>query len=76
MRGLQIFLNHTQQTRLKNAQKTLESLSSKANYDASVAVGDTVPFSYEDGVLKYIISDYPYIIKVWIVVYLPGDYMH
>ncbi|XP_008464390.2 exosome complex component RRP4 homolog isoform X2 [Cucumis melo] len=52
MRGLQIFLNHTQQTRLKNAQKTLESLSSKANYDASVAVGDTVPFSYEDGVLK------------------------
>ncbi|XP_038879414.1 exosome complex component RRP4 homolog [Benincasa hispida] len=52
MRGLQISLNHTQNIRLQKARETLESLSSKANSDASVIVADTIPLNYEDGVLK------------------------
>ncbi|XP_038882865.1 exosome complex component RRP4 homolog isoform X2 [Benincasa hispida] len=52
MRGLQISLNHTQKIRLQRAQERLESLSSKANSDASVIVADTIPLNYEDGVLK------------------------
>lgn len=67
MRGLQISLNHTQKIRLQRAREKLESLSSKANSDASVIVADTIPLNYEDGVLKYIIPYYFYIIAAWIL---------
>ncbi|CAK9330326.1 unnamed protein product [Citrullus colocynthis] len=52
MRALQISLNHTQKIRLQKAREMLESLSSKANSDASVIVADTMPLNYEYGVLK------------------------
>ncbi|KAG7036378.1 Exosome complex component RRP4-like protein [Cucurbita argyrosperma subsp. argyrosperma] len=52
MRGLQVSLNQTQKIRLQRALETLESISSKANSDASVVVADTIPLNYEDGVLK------------------------
>lgn len=56
MRGLQISLNQTQKIRLQSALESLESISLKANSDASVIVADTIPVNYEDGILKYIIS--------------------
>ncbi|KAA8543196.1 hypothetical protein F0562_021309 [Nyssa sinensis] len=52
MRGLQLSLNQTQKLRLERALEKLESLSSKANTNASVTVADTIPVNYEDGVLK------------------------
>lgn len=75
MRGLQVSLNQTQKIRLQRALELLESISSKANSDASVIVADTIPLNYDDGVLKYINTHYLYIIVAWIV-YFPGDYMH
>ena len=73
MRGLQVSLNQTQKIRLQRALETLESISSKANSDASVVVADTIPLNYEDGVLKYIIPHYLYTIDIWFV-YLHGGY--
>ncbi|CBI32318.3 unnamed protein product, partial [Vitis vinifera] len=52
MRGFQLSLNQTQKLRLQRALEQLESLSSKSNSNASVAVADTIPVNYEDGVLK------------------------
>ncbi|XP_022155678.1 exosome complex component RRP4 homolog isoform X2 [Momordica charantia] len=52
MRGLQISLNQTQKIRLQSALESLESISLKANSDASVIVADTIPVNYEDGILK------------------------
>ncbi|XP_022963880.1 exosome complex component RRP4 homolog isoform X2 [Cucurbita moschata] len=52
MRELQISLNQTQKIRLQRALELLESISSKANSDASVIVADTIPLNYDDGVLK------------------------
>ncbi|KAF3436346.1 hypothetical protein FNV43_RR23438 [Rhamnella rubrinervis] len=52
MRGLQIPLNQTQKVRLQRALEKLESLSSKANSNASVTVADSIPVNYEDGILK------------------------
>lgn len=54
MRGFQLSLNQTQKLRLQRALEQLESLSSKSNSNASVAVADTIPVNYEDGVLKYV----------------------
>lgn len=54
MRGVQIPLDNTQKLRLERALERLESLSSKANSDASVTVADTIPVNLEDGVLKYV----------------------
>lgn len=53
MRELQLSLNQTQKLRLERALEKLESLSSKANSNASVTIADTIPVNYEDGVLKY-----------------------
>ncbi|XAR58513.1 hypothetical protein NMG60_11013940 [Bertholletia excelsa] len=52
MRGLQLSLNQTQKIRLERALEKLESLSSKANNNASVTVADIIPVNYEDGILK------------------------
>ncbi|KAM7506695.1 hypothetical protein LguiA_017148 [Lonicera macranthoides] len=52
MRSIQLSLNQTQKLRLQKALEQLESLSSKANSNASVTVADTIPVNYEDGVLK------------------------
>ncbi|KAK9281525.1 hypothetical protein L1049_004428 [Liquidambar formosana] len=52
MRGIQLSLNQTQKLRLQRALEQLESLSSKANSNASVTIADTIPVNYEDGVLK------------------------
>ncbi|KAK8556663.1 hypothetical protein V6N12_003060 [Hibiscus sabdariffa] len=52
MRGLQLPLNQTQRIRLQRAFEKLQSLSSKANSDASVTVADTIPVNYEDAFLK------------------------
>ncbi|XP_059625805.1 exosome complex component RRP4 homolog [Cornus florida] len=52
MRGIQLSLNQTQKIRLERALEVLQSLSSKANNNASVTVADTIPVNYEDGVLK------------------------
>lgn len=62
MRGLQFSLNQTQKIRLQRALETLESVSLKANSNASVIVADTIPLNYEDGVLKYIFHHYLHII--------------
>lgn len=52
MRDLQLSLNQTQKIRLQRALDKLESLSSKANSNASVTVADTIPVNQEDGILK------------------------
>lgn len=52
MRELQLSLNQTQKLRLERALEKLESLSCKANSNASVTIADTIPVNYEDGVLK------------------------
>jgi exosome complex component RRP4 len=52
MRGLQLSLNQTQKVRLQRALEKLESLSSKANSNASVIVADSIPVNHEDGLLK------------------------
>ncbi|KAK8663787.1 hypothetical protein V6N13_083592 [Hibiscus sabdariffa] len=52
MRGLQLPLSQTQRIRLQRAFEKLQSLSSKANSDASVTVADTIPVNYEDAFLK------------------------
>ncbi|PQQ21340.1 exosome complex component RRP4 homolog [Prunus yedoensis var. nudiflora] len=52
MRELQLSLNQTQKVRLQRALEKLESLSSKANSNASVTVADSIPVNYEDGLLK------------------------
>lgn len=54
MRGVQTPLDKSQKLRLERALERLESLSSKANSDASVSVADTIPVNFEDGVLKYV----------------------
>lgn len=54
MRHLQLSLNKGQKLRLERALEHLESLSSKANSDASVTVADDIPVNYEDAILKYI----------------------
>lgn len=56
MRELQLSLNQTQKVRLQRALEKLESLSSKANSNASVTVADSIPVNYEDGLLKYLSS--------------------
>lgn len=53
MRGLRIPLTQTQKIRLQRALQKLESLSSKANSNASVTVADSIPVNYDDGFLKY-----------------------
>lgn len=53
MRGIEISLNQTQKIRLQRALQQLESLYSKANFNASVTVADTIPVSNEDTILKY-----------------------
>jgi exosome complex component RRP4 len=53
MREIQLSLNKTQKIRLQRALEKLESLSSKVNANASVTIADSIPVSYEDGVLKY-----------------------
>ncbi|KAL2238904.1 exosome complex component RRP4 homolog [Sesamum indicum] len=52
MRGLQLSLNKGQKLRLDRALERLESLSSKANSDASVTVADNISVDYEDAILK------------------------
>ncbi|XP_051118726.1 exosome complex component RRP4 homolog isoform X2 [Andrographis paniculata] len=52
MRHLQLSLNKGQKLRLERALEQLESLSSKANSDASVTVADDIPVNYEDAILK------------------------
>lgn len=52
MREIKLSLNQTQKIRLQRAIEKLESLSSKANSNASVSVADSIPVNYEDGVLK------------------------
>ncbi|KAH6766327.1 ribosomal RNA processing 4 [Perilla frutescens var. hirtella] len=52
MRGLQLSLNKGQKLRLERAIEQLESLSSKANSDASVIVADDISVNYEDAILK------------------------
>ncbi|GFP97871.1 exosome complex component rrp4 [Phtheirospermum japonicum] len=52
MRGLQLSLNKGQNLRLEKALEQLESLSSKANSDASVIVADDISVNYEDAILK------------------------
>ncbi|KAL8232835.1 hypothetical protein R6Q57_002613 [Mikania cordata] len=52
MRGMNLSLNHTQKIRLQRALESLESISSGANSNASVAVADSIPVNQEDGVLK------------------------
>ncbi|KAL0371354.1 UNVERIFIED_CONTAM: Exosome complex component RRP4 [Sesamum angustifolium] len=52
MRGLQLSLNKGQKVRLERALEQLESLSSKANSDASVTVADNIAVDYEDAILK------------------------
>ncbi|KAG7967434.1 hypothetical protein I3843_08G098900 [Carya illinoinensis] len=52
MREIQLSLNKTQKIRLQRALEKLESLSSKVNSHASVTIADSIPVSYEDGVLK------------------------
>ncbi|CAA0828139.1 ribosomal RNA processing 4 [Striga hermonthica] len=52
MRGLQFSLNKGQKLRLERALEQLESLSSKANSDASVIVADDISVNYEDAILK------------------------
>lgn len=53
MRGLQLSLNKGQKLRLERALELLESLSSKANSDASVIVADDISVNHEDAILKY-----------------------
>ncbi|KAG8389384.1 hypothetical protein BUALT_Bualt02G0223600 [Buddleja alternifolia] len=52
MRDLQLSLNKGQSVRLERALEQLESLSSKANSDASVTVADDISVNYEDAILK------------------------
>ncbi|KAH7517172.1 exosome complex component RRP4 homolog [Ziziphus jujuba] len=52
MRGLQLPLNQTQKVRLQRALEKLESLSSKANSNASVTIADSIPVNAEDSLLK------------------------
>uniref|UniRef100_A0A2N9G526 Uncharacterized protein n=1 Tax=Fagus sylvatica TaxID=28930 RepID=A0A2N9G526_FAGSY len=52
MREIQLSLNQTQKIRLNRALEKLESLSSKVNSNASVAIADSIPVNHEDGVLK------------------------
>jgi exosome complex component RRP4 len=53
MREIQLSVNKTQKIRLQRALEKLESFSSKVNSNASVTIADSIPVSYEDGVLKY-----------------------
>lgn len=53
MRGLQLSLNKGQKLRLERALEQLESLSSRANSDASVIVADDISVNHEDAILKY-----------------------
>ncbi|KAI3449587.1 hypothetical protein Pfo_006252 [Paulownia fortunei] len=52
MRGLQLSFNKGQNLRLERALEKLESLSSKANSEASVIVADDISVNYEDAILK------------------------
>ncbi|KAG8481517.1 hypothetical protein CXB51_026372 [Gossypium anomalum] len=52
MRGLRLPLRQTQRIRLQRALEKLQSLSCKANSDASVTVADTIPVNYEDAFLN------------------------
>ncbi|KAB2058400.1 hypothetical protein E1A91_A11G240500v1 [Gossypium mustelinum] len=52
MRGLKLPLSQTQRVRLQRAFEKLQSLSAKANSDASVTVADAIPVNYEDAFLK------------------------
>lgn len=58
MRGLQFSLKKGQKLRLESALEKLESLSSKANSDASVTVADDISVNYEDAILKYFIYSF------------------
>jgi hypothetical protein len=58
MREIQLSLNQTQKIRLNRALEKLESLSSKVNSNASVAIADSIPVNHEDGVLKYLLFLY------------------
>lgn len=51
MRDLQLPLNQTQKIRLEAALEELQELLSSAA-SAVVTVAETIPVSYEDGVLK------------------------
>lgn len=52
MRELQLNLNQTQKVRLDKALQQIQSLSSKTNSSASVAIADVIPVDTEEGVLK------------------------
>ncbi|KAL1542693.1 exosome non-catalytic core subunit rrp4 [Salvia divinorum] len=52
MRGLQLSLDKGQKLRFERAFEVLESLSSKANSDASVIVADDISVNNEDAILK------------------------
>ncbi|KAI4326488.1 hypothetical protein MLD38_031798 [Melastoma candidum] len=52
MRGLQLPLTQTQKIRLQRALEKLESLSLKANTNATVTIADTIPVNHDDGFLK------------------------
>ncbi len=58
LREIQLSLNQTQKIRLNRALEKLESLSSKVNSNASVAIADSIPVNHEDGVLKYLLFLY------------------
>ncbi|XVF15014.1 hypothetical protein REPUB_Repub09cG0112900 [Reevesia pubescens] len=52
MRGLKLPLSQTQRIRLQRSFEKLHTLSSKANFDASVTVADIIPVNYRDAFLK------------------------
>ncbi|OMO55901.1 hypothetical protein CCACVL1_26912 [Corchorus capsularis] len=52
MRGLKLPLNQTQRIRLQRAFEKLQTLSAKANSDASVTVADSIQVNYDDAFLK------------------------
>ncbi|KAI4329738.1 hypothetical protein MLD38_028088 [Melastoma candidum] len=52
MRGLQLPLTQTQKLSLQRALEKLESLSLKANTNATVTIADTIPVNHDDGFLK------------------------
>ncbi|XP_057782624.1 LOW QUALITY PROTEIN: exosome complex component RRP4 homolog [Salvia miltiorrhiza] len=52
MRGLQLSLDKGQKLRFERAFELLDSLSSKANSDASVIVADDISVNNEDAILK------------------------
>lgn len=43
----------------------LESLSLKANTNATVTIADTIPVNHDDGFLKYLIHPFAFFYLLW-----------